>query len=230
MPLLDPDSPLAPPANPTTQSPPGAPRRERNAAATKVRLLDAAEREFAARGFQGARLREIAGDAGVQPALIHHYFADKQGLYRAVLDRALYSTSTESLTLLGSARDLDTLLQGLVEMLLRFYAARTNVLAILRHEAVSGSSVLEELTRERTLPVIEALRSVLLGAQARGELRADVPADELILAGMAMVAYPFVEAGLFKVAMPSALVSDEASLIRRRDAVVTLLLGGARLR
>src|SRR4051794_30056411 len=64
----------------------GAPRRERNAAATQKRLLDAAESEFAARGFAGARLREIADTAGVQPALIHHYFVDKQGLYRAVLD------------------------------------------------------------------------------------------------------------------------------------------------
>src|SRR4051812_45471354 len=69
-------------------APPGTgARRERNAAATRQRILDSGEHEFAARGFAGARLREIAETAGVQPALIHHYFTDKQGLYRAVLDR-----------------------------------------------------------------------------------------------------------------------------------------------
>ena len=61
----------------------------RTAEATRRRILDAAEQEFAARGFAGARLREIAGAARVQPALIHHYFADKSGLYEAVLDRGL---------------------------------------------------------------------------------------------------------------------------------------------
>ena len=44
-------------------------KRERNAAATRARILDAGEREFAARGFAGARLREIAETAGVQPVM-----------------------------------------------------------------------------------------------------------------------------------------------------------------
>src|SRR5689334_18547037 len=100
---------------------PAEPRRERNAAASRQRLLDAAEREFAARGFAGARLREIADAAGVQPALIHHYFVDKQGIYRAVLDRALLQTSTESWSLLGGSSDLDQLVAGFVDMLVGFY-------------------------------------------------------------------------------------------------------------
>src|SRR6202789_3913652 len=136
-------------------------KRERNAAATRARILDAGEREFAARGFAGARLREIAETAGVQPALIHHYFTDKHGLYRAVLDRALLPTSTESWTLLSRVRELPGLVAGFIELLLRFYAAHHNLLAILRHEALSGSPVLEELARERMLPIIEAVTRFL---------------------------------------------------------------------
>jgi TetR/AcrR family transcriptional regulator len=206
---------------------PGA-RRERNATATKQRLLDAGEREFAARGFAGARLREIAVAAGVQPALIHHYFTDKQGLYRAVLDRALLPTSTESWTLLGSRRDLEGLLAGFIELLLRFYAANRNLLSIMRHEGLSGSSVLVELTKERTLPIIEALSRFLEERQAAGEVRADVPANEIILAGMSMVVYPFVEEGMLQVVMPSALLSDEAALERRQQAILKLLMSGLR--
>jgi AcrR family transcriptional regulator len=56
---------------------------------TRNRILDVAEEEFAAHGFQGPRMRHIAAVAGVQPALIHHYFDDKHGLYRALLERAL---------------------------------------------------------------------------------------------------------------------------------------------
>jgi TetR/AcrR family transcriptional regulator len=226
-PSLAPRSSSLPPAGPSSSA---SPRRERNAAATKARLLDAAEREFAARGFQGARLREIADAAGVQPALIHHYFADKQGLYRAVLDRALLPTSTESWSLLGSKRDLESLLTGFADMLLRFYAAHQHLLSILRHEAVSGSPVLTEVTRERTLPIIDALRAVIEEAQQRGEIRADVPADEIITAGMSMVIYPFVEVGMFEVVMPSAVVRDERALERRKKAIVAMLLEGVRPR
>lgn len=203
-------------------------RRERNAAATRQRLLDAAEREFAARGFAGARLREIADGARVQPALIHHYFVDKQGLYRAVLDRALLPTSTESWTLLETRRDLEGLLNGFIDLLVRFYAAHQNLLAIMRHEALSGSPVLVEVCKERTVPIIDAVAAFLADRQRAGEVRDDMPAHEIIALGMSMVMYPFVEAGLFEIVMPSVVPRDEAMLEQRKRAIVALLLGGLR--
>jgi TetR/AcrR family transcriptional regulator len=217
---------------PLSSLPPASsgPRRERNSAATKLRLLDAAEREFAARGFTGVRLRDIADAAGVQPALIHHYFGDKQGLYRAVLDRALLPTSTESWTLLGRDLDLEGLVGGFVDMLLRFHAAHTNLLSMLRHEAMAGSDVLNELMRERTLPVIDALRAVIVDIQARGGIRADIAPEEIILAGMSMVAYPFLESRMLHVVMPSVGVSDDTALARRKRAILAILLEGIRPR
>lgn len=203
--------------------PPGV-KRERNAAATRQRILDAGAREFAARGFAGARLREIAGSAGVQSALIHHYFTDKHGLYRAVLDRALLPSSTESWSLLEAGLDLHALLGGFIEVLLRFYAKHHNLLAILRHEALSGSSVLEELTRERTLPIVEAVTALLVEKQQAGEIRADVPPAEIIAAALGLVAFPFVEEGLIRVMLPSVAVRDEEGLQRRREAIVKMLV------
>lgn len=199
-------------------------KRERNAAATKQRILDAGEREFAARGFAGARLREIAESAGVQPALIHHYFTDKHGLYRAVLDRALLPSSTESWTILSSGLDLEGLVSGLIEVLLRFYAKHHNLLAILRHDALSGSTVQDELVRERMLPIVEAVTALLSERQRAGELRADVPPAEIIAAGIGLVAFPFVEEGLIRVMLPSVEVKDEAALLQRKSAIVKMLL------
>jgi TetR/AcrR family transcriptional regulator len=206
----------------------GSARRERNAAATKTRLLDAGEREFAARGFAGARLREIAVAAGVQPALIHHYFTDKQGLYRAVLDRALLPTSTESWSLLEARSDLEGLLRGFIDMLVDFYAKHENVLAIFRHEMLDGSPVLADVCRERTVPVIEALSRYLEQRQQAGEVRRDLSPAEIIVAGMSLVIYPFIEAGMLEVMLPTLTVRDAAGLERRKRAIVAMLLAGIR--
>jgi AcrR family transcriptional regulator len=67
------------------------PRKERNALETKRRILEAAESEFAAKGFDGARLGTIARAAAVQQALIHHYFGDKEGLHGEVVRSGLAS-------------------------------------------------------------------------------------------------------------------------------------------
>jgi len=63
--------------------------RQRDAAATRERLLEAAEAQFAAHGLAGSRVDEIARVAGVNVQLIYRYFGDKAGLHRAAFDRTL---------------------------------------------------------------------------------------------------------------------------------------------
>lgn len=53
----------------------------------RIRILDAAEFVFAARGYDGASLRAIAARAEVDVALIAHYFGSKQQLFEKVLSR-----------------------------------------------------------------------------------------------------------------------------------------------
>lgn len=53
---------------------------------TRQEILDAARRIFAANGYRGATVRAIADAAGVDPALIHHYFGSKEKLFAATLE------------------------------------------------------------------------------------------------------------------------------------------------
>lgn len=62
-------------------------RRARNADAARAVILQAAEDVFSETGFAGARVDEIAEKSGYNKSLIFQYFGDKQGLYRAVIQR-----------------------------------------------------------------------------------------------------------------------------------------------
>lgn len=64
---------------------PYAAPRLRNAEATKQAILEAARRRFADEGYDGASLREIAADVGVDAALVSRYFGAKEELFREVL-------------------------------------------------------------------------------------------------------------------------------------------------
>ncbi|WP_405165560.1 TetR/AcrR family transcriptional regulator [Nocardia sp. NBC_01499] len=61
--------------------------RQRDPERTRQLILDAAEAEFAAHGFQGARTAAIAARAGVNQQLISYYFDGKEGLYQAMSQR-----------------------------------------------------------------------------------------------------------------------------------------------
>jgi AcrR family transcriptional regulator len=67
-----------------------APRRRRGrrpgGADTRAALLAAARAEFADRGFDGATVRAIADRAGVDAAMVNHWFGGKEALFTAALD------------------------------------------------------------------------------------------------------------------------------------------------
>ncbi len=67
-----------------TTSPRGAGRRP-GSPDTRGEILAAARREFAAKGFDKVSLRGVARAAGVDPALVHHYFDGKEDLFLIAL-------------------------------------------------------------------------------------------------------------------------------------------------
>src|SRR3546814_1746952 len=70
------------------------PEARRDAAATRARILHAATEEFADKGYDGARVDEIAKQSDVNKNSLYHYFGSKEQLFVAVLERA-YTTLRE---------------------------------------------------------------------------------------------------------------------------------------
>jgi TetR/AcrR family transcriptional regulator len=90
--------------------------------ATPDQILDAAEALFARRGFAATTIKQIAGAAGVNSALLYYYFADKERLYRAALDRLvrrMFGRTAPRLDAAGRPEDrLRAFLEAQVEVLL----------------------------------------------------------------------------------------------------------------
>jgi AcrR family transcriptional regulator len=63
----------------------GRPRRDAAGEGGREDIVQAARRAFAERGYDDVSLRAVARDAGVDPALIHHYFPDKAELFAATM-------------------------------------------------------------------------------------------------------------------------------------------------
>jgi AcrR family transcriptional regulator len=211
----------------------------RNPALTKKRILDAAEAEFAAKGFDGARLGAIARAAKVQQALIHHHFADKAGLYRDVIDRALSAMTTEGWDILARTvrsvsahgarfqltdNELRPLVSAFVELLQRFFTAHSAMLAIVQSESrTKKKSVALELVRVRVKPVADATKAYLEALRDAGEIRHDVDAQKLCTAAISMVAFPLLEASFLSAVWPIAK-NDKRYLDATKDDIVEMLV------
>lgn len=207
-------------------------RRGRNGEATSRRILYAAEAEFAAKGFDGARLAGIARAADVPQALIHHYFDDKDRLYRAVLERALTAVADMGWRILGEmappkrgARpkrfekaELQALMEALVGMLVDFYATHASVMRILRHEAMRGGPLADELVKTHVKPQLDDVVARFEAMRKRGEVRADLDARHLCISTVAMACFPYTEEAFLKSVW--ALDPQSPAFIQERKAEI----------
>ncbi|MBX3186012.1 MAG: TetR family transcriptional regulator [Labilithrix sp.] len=217
-------------------------KKERNALETKRRILEASGAEFAAKGFDGARLGSIARAAGVQQALIHHYFGDKEGLHGEVVRSGLTAMTEgvwELLSRMDAPRDpktrakakskkqaaaeLGALATAFVDLLLRFFATNGSFLAILRHEARRDGPSAAKIVADNVGPIFDGIVARLDAMRARGDVKKDVDARHLVLSCVAMVAFPFQEEP-FVEAIWNSPVHGEKFLDERKKHIVSMIL------
>jgi len=86
--------------------------RRRNAETTRAAILEAAMRQFAHRGYDVAVLREIAGEAGVDVALVKRYFGGKEGLFVEALRASFVSDGAWAWDRSTFPTELATILAG----------------------------------------------------------------------------------------------------------------------
>lgn len=87
--------------------------RRPGSSGTRERISASARQAFAESGFEGATIRSIAGRAGVDPALVHHYFGSKEELFVATMQLPF---DPQRLAEMLAAGGLD----GIGERLIRF--------------------------------------------------------------------------------------------------------------
>jgi AcrR family transcriptional regulator len=151
---------------------------------TREAILDAARRAFAEQGYQRATIRGVAELAGVDPALVHHYFGTKQDLFVAAVQLPI-NPVPQLMAVLGE--DPDRTGERIVEVFLSVWdhaADQSPLLALIR-SAVGDERAAAMLREFITEEVLGQLAHRLGSPDAR--LRATLVASQLI--GLAMARY-----------------------------------------
>ncbi|MFE3446954.1 TetR family transcriptional regulator [Nocardia sp. NPDC059180] len=143
----------------------------------KEAILEAARARFADAGFDKTSIRAIAGDAGVDPALVHHYFGTKQQLFAAVVE---FPVDPEIILRAMDSAPLDQLGEILVRTAVSIWDSPegAGVIAVVR-SFLGGSG--PELTRTFLMEVVlERIRSRIATADDDGRVRANLAASQMV--------------------------------------------------
>lgn len=130
------------------------PSSPRAVSPTRDRILDEAEALFAAQGFAGTSVRDIANRTGLTPASLYNHFSNKDALYRAVLSRGV-EPLIERLGQLATSEDLNETAADIIEGVMEHLAEHSHLPRLIALEAATGGERLNEIARDWIRPLLQ---------------------------------------------------------------------------
>ncbi|MCL2155046.1 MAG: TetR/AcrR family transcriptional regulator [Leptospirales bacterium] len=135
---------------------------------TKRKILYAAKKEFAEKGFNGARMNSIASIGGVNQALLHYYFDTKKNLYNSIFEYFIGDSAakfsefidTEFNTWnMSTDEKLCAIIYLVVSVTLEAYDVEMS--RIFTREILEGSGFLNEFVKKYFMPRIIQIENII---------------------------------------------------------------------
>jgi AcrR family transcriptional regulator len=194
---------------------------------TRDRILKAAERLFAERGYDATSIRTIVAKAGVNQAAINYHFGGKDGLYREVLRAALRALTEHQLAHAEEAKTMsrEKALGEFVRHQLRPLLARDDLsrhIRIFNWETAHPTAVFRKLLSEEAVPFMDVAIDLVRRFMPKADRRT-LTLAAIWLVGQCSV---FVRNREQLAAPPTALMLDEAAVERLATLVSQWAVAG----
>lgn len=165
---------------------------------TEQKIIEAAEEVFHHKGYDGARMQEIAEQAGINKGLLHYYFKTKDNLFAAIFSVA----KNKMLSRLQVILEMETPLHEKIDMLVDQYLS-----IMLKHPALPRF-VLNELNKNpdrfikqhfnrEMKEALNAFQKSIELEVKKGTIR-NIDARQLLMNLMSMIIFPFIGRPIFR--------------------------------
>lgn len=195
----------------------------------RERILTAAERIFARRGFFAAKVSDVAKEAGVADGTIYLYFKSKDDLLISLFERRMQQVNELLRTAVANITSPTAQLHAFIKTYLQLVHDEPTAVEVLTIELRQSSKFMKEYENPQFADFLRLLGGIIAAAQDKGELDRSIPAhvaarmifgvlDELALAWV-LAKQPF--GGGAAGARPKKF-----DIVRAADWVITLITRG----
>ncbi|MCX6256469.1 MAG: TetR/AcrR family transcriptional regulator [Bacteroidia bacterium] len=168
---------------------------------TELKILSAARKIFIRKGLDGARMQEIANEAGINKALVHYYFRNKQKLFEAVFTEVFRNFLPQISGVLKSEIPLTDKIEAIVGKYIDFLQKNPYLPMFVMNEINRNPDKLANLLKSNGIEPEDITGQIKNGLD-NIELR-DIKPEHLIVNILSLCIFPFaaksmIEKFLFK--------------------------------
>jgi len=194
-------------------------------------ILKAAQEVFLEKGYQGARMQEIANRAGINKALLHYYFRSKERLYAHIFENVMSGFIGEWTEMFGKRMSVKETLAVFVDKFINVLKSNPNIGMFMAYELSMGgqtvSKVITNFMKDESNWGPWHLIDIINRGIQNGEIRSDVDARQLLLTLLGSCTYYFIAEPIIMSVFSGPLqIEKEQFLEERKQSILDTVLYG----
>ena len=191
------------------------------------RILAAARKIFIKKGYDGARMQEIADEAGINKAMLHYYFRNKDLLYERIFAEFTGKLFPNINAVVNNdSLDIFEKIEKFVETYIFFLSQNPDIPVFIIGEMSKRPEVLQKVFSEKEAkneaPMVAKFAMELMQESAKGKIKPMNP-FHFMISVVAMCAFPFAAKPMMQAFMKMSEEDFNLFLQERKKEVVAML-------
>jgi AcrR family transcriptional regulator len=158
---------------------------------TEEQILEAAKQIFQERGFAGARMQEIADEAGINKSMLHYYFRSKDKLFQKVFQDSIRQFFPEILKVLNADLALMPKIEKLVETYYEMFKAHPHLPRFVIHEMNQHPERFKEFVKNMGFEIPETFVNQIR-SEIESETMQKINPREFIINTIGLCVFPLI--------------------------------------
>ena len=163
---------------------------------TEKTILEAAKKVFLAKGFDGARMQEIADEAKINKSLVHYYFRSKDKLFDAIFEEAFSQFIPKVAETMASDKDIFEKITIFVDTYIEMFINNPHIPTFILHEINRNPQRIVDLFKESKINPSLFAESIIQEIQ-KGNIKPIHPLH-LIINMISLCVFPFAAKPIIK--------------------------------
>lgn len=190
---------------------------------TEDQILEAADHIFQNKGMEGARMQEIADKAGINKAMLHYYYRNKQLLFEAVFKKAFALLAPQLNKILNDDSSIEDKIKKFTKNYISFILKHPYIPKFVIHELNRNPEFILKIQKNNNFPNITKFKMQLNQEIKMGQI-VPIKAEQLFINIMALNIFPFLAQPLLKAFTDMDDSSFDQLIEERKTEVSTFII------
>ncbi len=164
---------------------------------TEGQILSAAKNVFQKKGMDGARMQEIADEAGINKAMLHYYYRSKQLLFEAVFSNAFSLLAPQLNKILNDDSSIEEKVKNFTHNYISFISKHPYLPNFIIQELNRNPKFFEKIQQNTAFPTLEKFNNQVKSEVEQGILK-PIDGEQLFINIISLNIFPFVATPLIK--------------------------------